>query len=100
MRGVVEWASPSGTKQEEAKANDLEAARVLPSERNHVRSHRTRRDPERWRPRSRSGAAGRGGRRCWAPSGHSASAFAFATAVGDELPLAWLPLHALATAVA
>ena len=34
------------------------------------------------------------------PSGHSASAFAFATAVGDELPLAWLPLHALATAVA
>jgi membrane-associated phospholipid phosphatase len=34
------------------------------------------------------------------PSGHSASAFAFATAVGDELPLAWLPLHALAAAVA
>ena len=33
------------------------------------------------------------------PSGHSASAFAFATAVGDELPLAWLPLHALAAAV-
>ena len=33
------------------------------------------------------------------PSGHSASAFAFATAVGDELPLAWLPLHAVATAV-
>jgi membrane-associated phospholipid phosphatase len=33
------------------------------------------------------------------PSGHSASAFAFATAVGDELPLAWLPLHALAAGV-
>ena len=33
------------------------------------------------------------------PSGHSASAFAFATAVGDELPLAWLPLHAVATAI-
>ena len=33
------------------------------------------------------------------PSGHSASAFAFATAVGDELPLAWLPLHAAAAAV-
>jgi membrane-associated phospholipid phosphatase len=33
------------------------------------------------------------------PSGHAASAFAFATAVGDELPLAWLPLHALAAAV-
>jgi membrane-associated phospholipid phosphatase len=32
------------------------------------------------------------------PSGHSASAFAFATAVGDELPLAWLPLHAVAAA--
>lgn len=33
------------------------------------------------------------------PSGHSASAFAFATAVGDELPVAWLPLHALAAAI-
>jgi hypothetical protein len=33
------------------------------------------------------------------PSGHSASAFAFATAVGDELPLAWLPLHTLAAAI-
>jgi membrane-associated phospholipid phosphatase len=33
------------------------------------------------------------------PSGHSASGFAFATAVGDELPLAWLPLHALAAAI-
>jgi undecaprenyl-diphosphatase len=33
------------------------------------------------------------------PSGHAASAFAFATAVGDELPLAWLPLHALAAGV-
>ena len=31
------------------------------------------------------------------PSGHSASAFA--TAVGDELPLAWLPLHAVAAAI-
>jgi membrane-associated phospholipid phosphatase len=28
-----------------------------------------------------------------------ASAFAFATAVSDELPLAWLPLHALAATV-
>jgi undecaprenyl-diphosphatase len=34
------------------------------------------------------------------PSGHAASAFAFATAVGDELPLVRLPLHALAAAVA
>src|SRR5829696_7205817 len=34
------------------------------------------------------------------PSGHSASAFAFATAVGDGLPLGWLPLHAVAAAVA
>lgn len=33
------------------------------------------------------------------PSGHSASAFAFATAVSDELPLAWLPLHAVAAAI-
>ena len=33
------------------------------------------------------------------PSGHSASAFAFATAVGDELPLAWPPLHAVAAAI-
>ena len=33
------------------------------------------------------------------PSGHSASAFAFATAVSDQLPLAWLPLHTLAAAV-
>lgn len=33
------------------------------------------------------------------PSGHAASAFAFATAIGDELPLAWLPLHTLAAAV-
>jgi membrane-associated phospholipid phosphatase len=33
------------------------------------------------------------------PSGHSASGFAFATAVGDELSLAWLPLHALAAAI-
>ena len=33
------------------------------------------------------------------PSGHSASAFAFATAVGDELPVAWLPLHAVAAAI-
>jgi undecaprenyl-diphosphatase len=34
------------------------------------------------------------------PSGHAASAFAFATAVGDELPLAWLPAHALAAVTA
>ncbi|HUE26361.1 MAG TPA: phosphatase PAP2 family protein [Solirubrobacteraceae bacterium] len=34
------------------------------------------------------------------PSGHSASAFAFATGVGQELPAAGFPLRALATAVA
>jgi membrane-associated phospholipid phosphatase len=34
------------------------------------------------------------------PSGHAASAFAFATAVGDELPWLSLPLRLLATAVA
>jgi undecaprenyl-diphosphatase len=34
------------------------------------------------------------------PSGHAASAFAFATAVGDVLPPASVPLHALATGVA
>jgi undecaprenyl-diphosphatase len=34
------------------------------------------------------------------PSGHSASAFAFASAVGRELPWASLPLHLLAAAVA
>jgi undecaprenyl-diphosphatase len=34
------------------------------------------------------------------PSGHSASAFAFATAAADDLPLTWLPLHGLAAAVA
>lgn len=34
------------------------------------------------------------------PSGHSASAFAFATAVGHELPLLALPLRVLAAAVA
>jgi membrane-associated phospholipid phosphatase len=34
------------------------------------------------------------------PSGHSASAFAFATAVGREIPLLALPLRALAAAVA
>jgi undecaprenyl-diphosphatase len=34
------------------------------------------------------------------PSGHSASAFAFASAVGNQLPAASLPLHLLATAVA
>jgi undecaprenyl-diphosphatase len=34
------------------------------------------------------------------PSGHSASAFAFATGVGSVLPLDALPLRALATAVA
>jgi membrane-associated phospholipid phosphatase len=34
------------------------------------------------------------------PSGHSASAFAFATAVGHELPLLALPLRLLAAAVA
>jgi membrane-associated phospholipid phosphatase len=32
------------------------------------------------------------------PSGHSASAFSIDTAVGDEQPLDWLPLHALAAA--
>jgi membrane-associated phospholipid phosphatase len=34
------------------------------------------------------------------PSGHAASAFAFATVVGHELPPAALPLWLLATAVA
>jgi undecaprenyl-diphosphatase len=34
------------------------------------------------------------------PSGHSASAFAFATAVGSALPALSLPLHLAATAVA
>jgi len=34
------------------------------------------------------------------PSGHSASAFAFATAAGNELPIAAVPLEALAAAVA
>jgi undecaprenyl-diphosphatase len=34
------------------------------------------------------------------PSGHSASAFAFATAAAHELPLAGLPLRALAAVVA
>ena len=34
------------------------------------------------------------------PSGHSASAFAFATAVGYALPVLSVPLHAAATAVA
>jgi membrane-associated phospholipid phosphatase len=47
----------------------------------------------------RQGARSRCPARTSFPSGHSASAFAFATAVGDELPLAWLPLHALAAAI-
>jgi len=34
------------------------------------------------------------------PSGHSASAFAFATAVGGEVPALAAPLRALAAAVA
>jgi len=34
------------------------------------------------------------------PSGHSASAFAFATAVGSEIPVLALPLRALAATVA
>lgn len=34
------------------------------------------------------------------PSGHSASAFAFATAAGHEYPLASLPLHIMAGTVA
>ncbi len=34
------------------------------------------------------------------PSGHAASAFAFAVAAGDEVPLLSLPLHLLAAAVA
>ncbi len=34
------------------------------------------------------------------PSGHSASAFAFATAAGAELPLLAFPLRSLAAAVA
>jgi undecaprenyl-diphosphatase len=34
------------------------------------------------------------------PSGHSASAFAFASGVGSSLPIAGVPLRALATLVA
>ncbi len=34
------------------------------------------------------------------PSGHSASAFAFANAVGAQIPLLGVPLHFLAGAVA
>jgi undecaprenyl-diphosphatase len=34
------------------------------------------------------------------PSGHSASAFAFASGVGSSLPLAGMPLRALAALVA
>jgi membrane-associated phospholipid phosphatase len=33
------------------------------------------------------------------PSGHTASAFAFATAAGEHLPLLWLPLRGLALVV-
>jgi membrane-associated phospholipid phosphatase len=34
------------------------------------------------------------------PSGHAASAFAFASAAGQAMPRVWLPLHAAAAAVA
>ncbi len=34
------------------------------------------------------------------PSGHSASAFAFASTMGEELPATWVPLHLAATLVA
>jgi undecaprenyl-diphosphatase len=34
------------------------------------------------------------------PSGHAASAFAFASAVGEEAPALWLPLHVAAVSVA
>ena len=33
------------------------------------------------------------------PSGHTASAFAFATAAGEHIPVLWLPLRALALGV-
>ncbi|GAA3138692.1 phosphatase PAP2 family protein [Nonomuraea roseoviolacea] len=33
------------------------------------------------------------------PSGHTASAFAFASAMGETVPWTWIPLHAAATAV-
>jgi undecaprenyl-diphosphatase len=33
------------------------------------------------------------------PSGHSASAFAFASTMGEEMPATWLPLHLTATLV-
>jgi membrane-associated phospholipid phosphatase len=36
----------------------------------------------------------------WFPSGHAASAFAFATVVGHELPCGAVPLRLLASAVA
>jgi membrane-associated phospholipid phosphatase len=34
------------------------------------------------------------------PSGHAASAFAFASTMGEELPVTWVPLHAAAALVA
>lgn len=33
------------------------------------------------------------------PSGHTASAFAFASAVGEAVPVSWVPLHAAAVLV-
>jgi membrane-associated phospholipid phosphatase len=33
------------------------------------------------------------------PSGHSASAFAFASTMGEEVPLTWVPLHVTAALV-
>lgn len=33
------------------------------------------------------------------PSGHTASAFAFASALGEEVPVSWVPLHAAAVLV-
>ena len=34
------------------------------------------------------------------PSGHAASAFAFASTMGEEVPVTWVPLHVAATLVA
>ena len=59
-----------------------------------------RRRPEHPRPSSRCGRWVRMPTSQSMPSGHSASAFAFATAVGYALPALSIPLHAAATAVA
>ena len=61
--------------------------------------------PHRLRPESSNGQvlASRRVRRPTSssfPSGHAASAFAFASTMGEEMPLTWLPLHVAASLVA